>query len=81
MGGDRFAGTAPTAKLAVRDANGDERPEKLSDRGGLHFLVSPGDGRCRRMGDGVRGRRKSSLWAFIPLCRLRMLERRALRNA
>jgi hypothetical protein len=56
----------PLTDTAVRNTKRRERPQKLSDGGGLHLLVNPGGGRYWRMAYRYQGRQKT---ASIRWCR------------
>jgi Arm DNA-binding domain len=64
---------------AVRNAKGREKPQKLSDSGGLHLLVNPDGARYWRMAYRYRGRQKTLALGVYPI--MSLADARAARDA
>jgi integrase len=69
----------PLTDTAVRNAKGRERPQKLSDGGGLHLLVNPDGARYWRMAYRYRGRQRTLAFGVYPIVSL--ADARAARDA
>ncbi len=69
----------PLTDTAVRNAKGREKPQKLSDGGGLHLLVNPNGTRYWRMAYRYRGRQKTLAFGVYPIVSL--ANARAARDA
>ena len=57
----------PLTDTAVRNARGREKPQKLSDGGGLHLLVNRDGARYWRMAYRYRGRQKTLALGVYPI--------------
>jgi Arm DNA-binding domain len=68
--------TMPLTDTAVRHVKRREKPQKLSDGGGLHLLVNPDGARYWRMAYRYQGRRRllrwTSIYSIVPLAEARM---------
>ncbi|PNE10852.1 MAG: hypothetical protein CR217_12035 [Beijerinckiaceae bacterium] len=60
----------PLTDTAVRNAKPRERPQKLSDGGGLHLLVNPDGARYWRMAYRYQGRQKTLALGVYPIVSL-----------
>jgi len=60
----------PLTDTAVRNAKRRERPQKLSDGGGLHLLVNPDGARYWRMAYRYQGRQKTLALGVYPIVSL-----------
>jgi Arm domain-containing DNA-binding protein/integrase-like protein len=60
----------PLTDTAVRNAKGREKPQKLSDGGGLHLLVNPDGARYWRMAYRYQGRQKTLALGVYPIVSL-----------
>jgi integrase len=69
----------PLTDTAVRNAKGREKPQKLSDGGGLHLLVNPDGARYWRMAYRHQGRQKTLALGVYPIVSL--ADARMARNA
>jgi hypothetical protein len=69
----------PLTDTAVRNAKRRERPQKLSDGGGLHLLVNPDGARYWRMAYRYQGRQKTLALGVYPIVSL--AEARTARDA
>jgi integrase len=69
----------PLTDTAVRNAKGREKPQKLSDGGGLHLLVNPDGARYWRMAYRYQGRQKTLAFGVYPIVSL--ADARAARDA
>jgi hypothetical protein len=69
----------PLTDTAVRNAKRRERPQKLSDGGGLHLLVNPDGARYWRMAYRYQGRQKTLALGVCPIVSL--ADARAARDA
>ena len=69
----------PLTDTAVRNAKRRDRPQKLSDGGGLHLLVNPDGARYWRMAYRYQGRQKTLALGVYPIVSL--AEARTARDA